>query len=82
MKPVKQIADYIKENPNCIIEYTDNQNFIIYIKSKAKFIQKEGFGWDWDINDCGEGYIPNIALIFHYCAKKDIDISKIKLKSS
>ncbi len=80
-KELNKVAKYIKENPDCIIEYTNQGQFIIYKKSKKKFIEKNSFGWDWDVLDEGEGYIPNIALIFHYCSKKGIDISKIQIKS-
>lgn len=80
-KAIKMISDYIRENPDCIIEYCDSKNFIMYSKNKKKHIERDGFGWDWDINDDGEDYIPNIALIFHECAKKGIDISKVKIIS-
>lgn len=80
-KVIKEICAYIKDNPDCIIEYCDNKNFTIYKKSKQKFIQKNDWGWDWYCNDESESYINNLSLIFLECAKKGIDISKIKIKS-
>ena len=80
-KELNAICEYIKKNPGCVIEYYNQQNFIIYKNSKKKFIEDHSFGWDLDIDDNGLYYIPNIALIFHTCVKKGIDISKIQLRS-
>jgi hypothetical protein len=80
-KEINEICRYIKENPDCCIDYVDNQNFIIYKKYQKNRIYDGQGKWDYDINDNGEDYIPIIVLIFQACVKKGIDISKIKITS-
>jgi hydroxymethylpyrimidine pyrophosphatase-like HAD family hydrolase len=86
-KEINEICNYIKENPKCIIEYCDNNNWIIFktnshYNSCKKYILSEAQRYDYDCYDnYGSDYIPFIALIFLECAKKKIDISQIKIKS-
>lgn len=76
-KILRELSNYIKKNPNCIIVYCDFCNFVLF---RDKLHAEDNL-FDWDIRDEGEDYIPNIALIFLECAKRGIDISKITLTS-
>ena len=85
-KEINDICNYIKENPKCIIDYCDCSNFVIY-KTNAHYVSRNrelgmcAVGFDYDVIDEGESYIPNIALILQACAKKGIDITQLKIKS-
>ena len=87
-KTINKICNYIKENPDCIIEYCDYCDILIY-KKKDERTLKNGTLNDihdyWDIDDSfpyRDGYISNMIIVLHTCAKKGIDISKIKIKSN
>lgn len=36
---MNRICNYIKENPDCIIEYCDQNNFLIYKKEHIKILK-------------------------------------------
>lgn len=82
-KEIKDLCEYIKQSPKCIIEYCGAYNWLIFKDLKAynkagKIIED---CWDYDVCDETDGYVPFIALVFLECAKKGIDISQIKIKS-
>lgn len=76
-KTLKKLSNYIKRYQTCIISYCDNKNFVIFRNEKYEKMNL----YDWDVNDDGECYIPNIVMIFLECAKRGIDISKVTIKS-
>ena len=80
---IENICNYIKQNPKCIIEYYDRDRWMIFkdIKTYGKVGKVIEDCWDRDVCDETDGYIPFIALVFLECAKKRIDILKIKIKS-
>ena len=85
-KELKEICNYIKDNPKCIILYCDKSNFVIY-KSNAHYVSRhkelsgDSVWYDYNIVDLSEDYIPFITTILLDCVKKGIDISGIKIKS-
>jgi hypothetical protein len=77
---LKKAYNFIKENPDCIIEYVDNEEFWIMTKKQRKEINLDDiYDAVIKISDYYEGYIPTIAILLQNCVKRGIDITKIKI---